>query len=136
MTLALETRYFYDEIPQAQELERLLAELGGGVAYWHDVGHAENLERLGFGTHRGWLERFRGRMAGVHLHDLVGLSDHRPPGTGDLDWDMVAALWPAEAQRVCEVDSRFSAAELRESLKFLAKRGILSNISPTGEMEG
>lgn len=135
VTLALETRYFYDEIPQAEELEWLLEELGGGVGYWHDVGHAENLERLGFGTHRGWLERFRSRMAGVHLHDLLGLSDHRPPGTGDLDWGMVASLLPATAQRVCEVDSRFSAADLQESLKFLARRGILMCDLVSGEME-
>jgi len=30
-------------------------------------------------------------VIGIHLHDVVGISDHSPPGKGDLDWNIVAA---------------------------------------------
>jgi hypothetical protein len=48
------------------------------VSYWHDVGHAEVQQRLGFASHEGWLSQFKDRMVGVHLHDIRCIS--RSPG--------------------------------------------------------
>ena len=31
----------------------------------------------------------RDRCVGAHLHDVLGIGDHRAPGDGDVDWGYV-----------------------------------------------
>lgn len=124
--LGLENRYYYYEIPLPDEVDFLL-DLGYDevVGYWHDVGHAQVLEHLGFCPHEEWLRRFAGRMVGVHLHDIVGLRDHLAPGAGQVDWDMVARYLPAGVVRTCECRSYNSSQELATGLGLLAKKGCV-----------
>ena len=126
--LALENRYHYYEIPQPDELDDLLSlGLGEVVGYWHDVGHAQTLENLGFGTHEEWLRRFggpRGRIIGVHLHDIVGITDHQAAGKGQMDWDMVAGYLPAGVLRTCEFFSSNSPEEVAAGARLLAEKGL------------
>jgi sugar phosphate isomerase/epimerase len=123
--LGLENRYHYPEIPLPDELEDLLSlDLGEVVGYWHDVGHAQTLENLGFGTHEEWLRRFggpRGRIIGAHLHDVVGITDHQAAGKGQMDWDMVARYLPAGALRTCEFFPSNSPEEVAAGAKLLAR---------------
>lgn len=120
--LGLENRYHYQEIPLPDELDELL-DLGCGttVGYWHDTGHAQVLQHLGFGTHQEWLHRFAGRMVGVHLHDAVGLRDHLAAGLGLVDWDMVAGYLPASALLTCEFHSANSGRQVVAGLRRLAE---------------
>ncbi len=121
--LGLENRYHYREIPLPDELDDLLALSGEEViGYWHDIGHAQVLQHLGFGTHEEWLRRFAGRMIGVHLHDVVGLTDHLVAGRGQVDWDLVAKYLPANALRTCEFQSFHSPQAVAGGLQWLAKR--------------
>jgi len=126
--LGLENRYHYYEIPQPDELDDLLSlGLGEVVGYWHDVGHAQALENLGFGTHEEWLRRFggpRGRIIGVHLHDIVGITDHQAAGKGQIDWDMVARYLPVGVLRTCEFFSSNSAEEVAAGARLLAEKGV------------
>lgn len=123
--LGLENRLHYQEIPLPKELDELLdLGLGEGVGYWHDVGHAEVLERLGFYTHEEWLRRFAERMIGVHLHDVVGVRDHLAVGLGQVDWDMVANYLPAHALRTCEFKSSNSSQQVAAALKLLLDREV------------
>jgi sugar phosphate isomerase/epimerase len=123
--LGLENRFHTDEIPWPDEMDELL-DLGCGevIGYWHDVGHAQVLQHLGFGTHEGWLRRFSGQMIGVHLHDVVGLKDHLAAGLGEVDWDMVARYVPADALHTCEFQSFNSPQEVAAGLKWLVDRGV------------
>jgi len=98
---------------------------GGLVGYWHDVGHAEVNQRLGFTPHEEWLSRFGDRMIGIHLHDVLGIRDHRPPGKGDVNWNMVAEYVPQEALKVCEIAEWNEAEQIRGVVDFLQKQGIL-----------
>jgi sugar phosphate isomerase/epimerase len=118
--LGLENRFHFLEIPLPDELEELL-DLGFGevVGYWHDVGHAQVLEHLGFGRHEEWLGRFAGRMIGVHLHDVLGLKDHLAVGLGYVDWNMVARYLPDSALRTCEFHSSNSPQHVAAGLKWL-----------------
>ena len=123
--LGLENRYHYPEIPLPDELEDLLS-LGCGevVGYWHDVGHAQVLEHLGFGTHEEWLRRFggpRGRILGVHLHDVAGITDHQAAGKGQMDWEMVARYLPVGALRTCEFLASNSPEEVAAGARLLAR---------------
>jgi sugar phosphate isomerase/epimerase len=123
--LGLENRKHYYEIPLPDELDDLLdLDCRGVLGYWYDVGHAEVLQHLGLGTHEAWLRRFSGRMIGVHLHDVVGLTDHLAAGLGHVDWDMVARYVPASALRTCEFQSFNSPQEVAAGLKWLVDREI------------
>ncbi len=106
------------------ELDELL-NLGCGevVGYWHDVGHGQVMEHLGFGPHEEWLQRFAERMVGIHLHDVVGLDDHQVAGGGVVDWDMIARYVPADALRTCEFHSNNSAERVAAGLRWLIDKG-------------
>jgi len=123
--LGLENRYHYHEIPLPDELEDLLnLGLGEAVGYWHDVGHAQVLENLGFWTHEEWLRRFggpQGRIIGVHLHDVVGITDHQAVGKGQMDWEMVAGYLPAGVLRTCEFLASNSPEEVAGGARLLAR---------------
>jgi sugar phosphate isomerase/epimerase len=125
--LGLENRYHYHEIPLPDELEMLLGLGDAGVmSYWHDVGHAQALENLGFFSHQEWLDRFALRIVGAHLHDIVGIRDHMVPGSGQIDWDMVARYLPAKALRTCEFQSFNSPQEVTAGAKWLIEKGCVS----------
>jgi sugar phosphate isomerase/epimerase len=124
--LGLETRFYFNEIPDMDEMAGLLDEVSEHVAgYWHDVGHAEVQQQLGFSLHEEWLSRFRDRMVGIHLHDVRGISDHRAPGAGNMNWEMVAKYLPQGIVKVCEIAEWNDEEQMRGVVKFLQKKGIL-----------
>jgi sugar phosphate isomerase/epimerase len=124
--LGLENRYHYPEIPVPDELEDLLGlGLGEVVGHWHDVGHAQVLQQLGFWAHEEWLRRFAGHTIGVHLHDVQGITDHLAAGVGQIDWDMVARYLPAGALRTCEFQATNSPADVAAGVQWLTGKGIL-----------
>ncbi len=124
--LGLETRFHPNEIPNMEEMAQLLNEVSeSSVGYWHDVGHAEVQQQLGFSLHEEWLSRFRDRMVGIHLHDVLGISDHQAPGKGDINWEMVAKYLPPGIIKVCEIGEWNDEEQMQGVVKFLHKNGIL-----------
>ena len=125
VTIAVESRYHYDEIPIIDELEWIFRRFDTDkLAYWHDVGHAQMGELLGLAPHRRWLERFSGRLAGVHLHDMIEIHDHRPVGTGNMDFAMVLSHVGQGVLRVIEADETWSPEDLERSARHLAAIGF------------
>jgi len=123
--LGLETRFHLHEIPNIEEMAELLNETSESrVGYWHDIGHAEVQQQLGFNLHKEWLLRFKYRMIGIHLHDVFGLSDHHAPGQGDVNWKMVAKYLPQGIVKVCEVGEWNGEEQIRGVVNFLQKEGI------------
>lgn len=123
--LGLETRFYFHEIPNIEEMKELLNETEGRlVGYWHDVGHAEVQQRLGFASHKEWLSRFSHKMIGIHLHDVIGLSDHRPPGKGNVDWEMVAKHLPHKAIKVCEIAEWNEEKQIQGVVNFLREKEV------------
>ncbi len=124
--IGLENRYHYHEIPSVDEALALLAEYPPEVVgYWHDVGHAEVLDRLGLVDKRRWLQELGERCIGAHLHDVDGLQDHRAPGHGTADWDYVARYLPPDALRVFEINQRVPEEQVAGAIAFLRQRGVL-----------
>jgi sugar phosphate isomerase/epimerase len=124
--LGLENRFHYMEFPSPDELEMLIGLAGEqriGVIY--DVGHAQTLDRLGFYPHETWLKRFSRRIIGVHLHDVVGITDHYTPGKGEVDFDRVAAYLPEQAFRTCEFQGFNSFEDVKIAMKFLLEHGCI-----------
>jgi len=125
--LGLETRFHFNEIPNMDEMAELLGEVSEQLAgYWHDVGHAEVQQQLGFSFHEEWLSRFRDRMVGIHLHDICGISDHHAPGKGNMNWQMIAKNLPRGIVKVCEIGEWNDEKQMQGVVKFLQKKGILN----------
>jgi sugar phosphate isomerase/epimerase len=125
--LGLETRFHINEIPNMDEMTELLNEVSETlVGYWHDVGHAEVQQRLGFSLHEEWLSRFKDRIIGIHLHDIRGISDHHAPGKGNMNWEMVAKYLPPRIVKVCEIGEWNDEKRMRGVIEFLRKKAILN----------
>jgi len=123
--LGLEVRDHLHEMPNINEMEELLSGAKEIVGYWHDVGHAEIQQRLGFTSHQEWLRHFQDRMIGIHLHDVLGLRDHCIPGRGDVDWDIIAKYLPKGAIRTCEIAEWNDEQYMPQAVPFLQKKEIL-----------
>jgi sugar phosphate isomerase/epimerase len=125
--LGLETRFHFHEIPNIREMAELLDNVPENlVGYWHDVGHAEVQQQLGFSLHEEWLSRFRDRMVGVHLHDVLGISDHHAPGKGKINWEMVTKYLPPKILKVCEIGEWNDEEQIQGVVEFLHNRRVLN----------
>ncbi len=88
-----ENREALEELPFEDDFALLFRELSSPVmTYWHDTGHAQIKENLGFIQHAQHLQTFSDRLSGFHIHDVQPPArDHCAPGSGSVDF---AALKP------------------------------------------
>lgn len=122
VAIALENRYYISDLPHGDEFQVLFDRVGApNLRAWHDVGHAYVLGRIGFLDHLGLLEQSRDRLAGVHLHDIRGFEDHRPPGTGDFNFACLGEYLRPDVIRVMEIASGFNAKEVKRGRLHLAE---------------
>jgi sugar phosphate isomerase/epimerase len=93
ITLGAENREALEELPFESDFQFLFRELNSpNLVYWHDTGHAQIKENLGFIVHQMHLESLREHLFGFHIHDVqFPGKDHCAPGTGMVDF---AALKP------------------------------------------
>ncbi len=124
--IGLECRMWYHEIPLPEEAATLLAEHDPAVAgYWHDVGHAEILDRLGLVPLEDWFNRLGDRMIGCHLHDMQGIVDHRAPGSGDVNWSRIASVVANVPVRTLEINQYQPEESLTSALALLRRERVL-----------
>jgi sugar phosphate isomerase/epimerase len=121
INLGVETRYYFREIPFLDEVGIILdAFKDSQIYYWHDTGHAQLMENLGFiDSHEEYLKRYGSRMLGVHLHDIVGCSDHQPPGTGQLNFKKIKPFLSDKTIKVIEAHHPAIGSQLVKSREFL-----------------
>ena len=93
LKLGIENRQALEEIPIESDFEFFFREFDSpNVVYWHDTGHAQIKENLGFLHHTQHLESLAARLAGFHIHDVIfPAGDHAAPGSGTINF---AALKP------------------------------------------
>lgn len=127
LTLGLENRFHYYELPVFEEMQALLTEFSQPWVGWQfDVGHLQVHDELGLLSFRGWLEQFGSRIVGAHLHDVQGIVDHCAPGTGNVDFELIAAYLPAKAPRTLEVRKTLTVAEIANGMQRLAASECVS----------
>lgn len=88
IAIGIENRFYFREIPSFEETGAILERFRGApVFYWHDTGHAQLWENLGFIRHKDYLDAYAPYLLGVHLHDIKETQDHLAPLKGDFDFN-------------------------------------------------
>jgi sugar phosphate isomerase/epimerase len=125
IVLGIENRYHYHEIPQPAEYDAILDGLTNEQAgYWHDTGHAEVQHRLGLVDRYAWLDGLSGRCVGAHVHDVLGIGDHRAPGDGDVDWSYIVAGIGHLAGYTLEINQHQPDERVAGARAFLRSAGL------------
>lgn len=116
--LGIEARRGYEEIPSERELPQLLDEINSPhVGYWHDIGHIQIKENLGFLNHVEWLNTIAPRAFGCHMQDVKWPAhDHQAPFLGSIkNLEPLTRMLPAGCQIVWELSPGRSTDEIARS---------------------
>ncbi len=119
--LAIENREALEEIPFESDLSLFFKRFPSpNVVYWHDCGHAQIKENLGFVHHRLLLESMSKRLAGFHVHDVkFPRRDHCVPGAGTIDYVALKPLVKPEHIKVFELSPSGKLDEVQAGIAHL-----------------
>lgn len=123
LQLGIENREALEEVPLDGEMTRFLAEFPSAtVRYWHDTGHAQIKEHLGFLHHVTHLGQLVDRLGGFHIHDVeFPGSDHREPGTGTVDFAALKPFVKPEHIKVFEFSPGLKVEEVKRGVAHVRK---------------
>ena len=115
--LGFEIREDFEEFPHEEEFPEVLEAFPPEVVgYWHDFGHSQCKEFLGWHDHAETLRLRAPRLLGCHIHDCSPPDhDHRAVGDGEIDFARLAPLIPKEAIRVLELSPRVGRDDVIKS---------------------
>jgi len=121
LKLGIENREALEEIPFESDFPLFFKEFRSpSIVYWHDTGHAQIKENLGFIHHGLHLESMSERLYGFHVHDVqFPGKDHRAPGTGMIDFSGLKHLVKPSHLKVFELSPSLSAEEARQGVEHL-----------------
>ena len=122
--IGLEAQRNYEQIPTERELMELLEEMNSPqLGYWHDFGHSQIKENLGFIDHAEWLRSIGPRAFGCHVQDCVWPArDRQPPFTGGIDFEKLVPLLPTNCLFVWEMNANRTADAIRRSVRMWKER--------------
>ncbi len=123
LKLGIENRQALEELPLEADYLFLFRELDSPAAvYWHDTGHAQIKENLGFIQHVQHLESLSEKLAGFHIHDVQFPGrDHCPPGTGTIDFAALKPMVKSEHIKVFEFSPSLTVEEAKSGAAYVKK---------------
>jgi sugar phosphate isomerase/epimerase len=112
--LGVENRQALEELPFEGDFEFIFRELASpNLVYWHDTGHAQIKEHLGFLPQLMQLESLHQRLFGFHIHDVQFPGrDHCMPGSGTIDFTALKRLVKPDHVKVFEFGPSLTADEV------------------------
>lgn len=113
--LGIENREALHEIPLESDFPGMLQEFDRpGVGYWHDTGHAQIKENLGFLNHALHFETMAPRLIGMHVHDVAfPAKDHSMPGSGTVNFAALKPMIKPEHVKVFELHPALQPEEVQ-----------------------
>jgi sugar phosphate isomerase/epimerase len=119
--LGIENRQALEELPVETDFQFLFRELNSpNLVYWHDTGHAQIKENLGFIHHAMHLESLREKLYGFHVHDVQFPGrDHCAPGSGMIDFTALKPLIKPEHIKVFELSPGLTAEEVKSGVEHI-----------------
>ena len=119
--LGIENREALEEIPLDSDFRSFFKEFSSpNVIYWHDCGHAQIKENLGFINHRFHLESLSNRLGGFHVHDVqLPARDHCAPGTGIINYTDLKSLVKPEHIKVFELHPALTTDQVKTGVTYL-----------------
>ena len=122
--IGLEARRDYEQIPTERELSELLEEMNSPhLGYWHDFGHCQVKENLGFIDHAEWLRAVGPRTFGCHVQDCIWPArEGQLPFTGGVDFEKLVPLLPVNCLFVWEMSPNRTADAIRKSVQMWKER--------------
>ena len=119
--LGVENREALEEIPLESDFTLFLKEFNApAICYWHDTGHAQIKENLGFIHHGMHLGSLSDRLAGFHIHDVQFPGrDHCPPGSGMIDFAALKPMVKPEHIKVFEFGPGVAVEDVKRGVEHL-----------------
>jgi sugar phosphate isomerase/epimerase len=116
--LGIENREAVEEILFDNDYPFFLHEFQSpSVVYWHDTGHAQIKENLGFIDHAQHLKALQRRLYGFHIHDVEFPGrDHRAPGTGMVKFGELKTFVKPEHLKIFEFSPSLSVEEVKAGI--------------------
>jgi sugar phosphate isomerase/epimerase len=114
LRLGIENREALEEIPIDSDFPAFFRQFTSpAVTYWHDTGHAQIKENLGFIAHAMQLESLQARLGGLHIHDVQPPGrDHCAPGTGCVNFESLKPFVGPEHIKVFEFSPKLTTDEV------------------------
>jgi sugar phosphate isomerase/epimerase len=121
--LGIENREALEELPIESDYQFLFRELTSpNLGYWHDTGHAQIKENLGFIGHAMHLESLRDRLFGFHIHDVQFPGrDHCAPGSGMIDFAALKPLVKPEHIKVFEFSPSLTVEQVKSGVEHIQR---------------
>jgi sugar phosphate isomerase/epimerase len=116
--LGIENREAVEEILFDNDYPFFLHEFQSpSVVYWHDTGHAQIKENLGFIDHAQHLKALQRRLYGFHVHDVEFPGrDHRAPGTGMIKFGELKPFVKPEHLKIFEFSPSLTVEEVKAGI--------------------
>jgi sugar phosphate isomerase/epimerase len=121
--LGVENRQSLEELPIEADFEPLFRDITSpNLVYWHDTGHAQIKENLGFIRHAAHLGSLSHRLAGLHIHDVQFPGrDHCAPGSGTIDFAALKPFVKPELIKVFEFSPSLPTEAAKTGIAYLKK---------------
>jgi len=121
--LGAENRQAVEELPLDSDFQFLFRELDNpALGYWHDTGHAQIKENLGFSYQVMQLESLQDRLCGLHIHDVQFPGrDHCAPGTGTIDFAALKPFIKPQHLKVFEFSPSLTADEVKSGADYVRR---------------
>jgi sugar phosphate isomerase/epimerase len=121
--LGIENRQELEELPIESDYEALFKEIASpNLVYWHDTGHAQIKENLGFIQHAAHLQSLHKHLGGFHIHDVQFPGrDHCAPGSGTVDFAALKPIVKSEHIKVFEFSPSLSTEDAKNGVAHVKK---------------